>query len=77
MVNINNVFKLQAISNLDEEADEVLKQSIGKLSKMVIVGYDLYGNDFYHSTANGATEAIYLLERAKHRLLKQVDDMLL
>ena len=71
----DNVVELKLITKLDLDPDKILKKTIGKLQDCVIVGYDHEGNEFFASSKADAAEVIFRLERAKHTLLKIIDEM--
>jgi len=58
-------------------AEEILREALeANMTKVVVVGYDGDGLDYYNASMTDAPTAIYLLQRAIHRLNQLVDKML-
>lgn len=54
--------------------DDVLREASDvKMTEIVIVGYDGNGEFYYNASMAGAPEAIYLLQRAIHKMNCLVD----
>jgi hypothetical protein len=71
----DNVVDLPVITRLDLDPDRILKQAIGELERVVVIGYDKAGDEYFASSiADGAT-VVWLMERAKLKLLRVVDEM--
>lgn len=72
----DNVVVLPVITTLDVPAERVLNGALGKgLKGCVVVGWDEDGGLFFASSYADSAEVIYLLERAKHDLLKMEDEL--
>lgn len=56
-------------------ADEVLRDAMGQLDAVVIVGYDKEGNEYYHSNLDDGASALWHLQRGAHNLLTIVDKL--
>lgn len=50
--------------------NKVLAAAIGNLSKVVIMGYDKEGNEYFASSVATCGEVIWLAERIKKQLLE-------
>jgi hypothetical protein len=74
-VELSNVIKAPIISRIDTDADSVLRDTIGKLDEVIIVGYDKNGNEFYASNVADGTNALWHLQRATYNLLGVVDNI--
>lgn len=72
---MSKVIQLPVVTTHDLDPDTLLENSKGKLKHFVLVGYDLNGNEFFSSTKSNGPEALWMLERAKHKLLKVVDEL--
>lgn len=68
-----NVEQLNIVSRVDCDADQLLRQGIGQLDKVVIVGYDKKGNEFYASNVSDGANALWHLQRGIHNLMTIVD----
>ena len=66
----DNVINFGGGTFLDLPPDRVLKAATGKLEGVVLLGYDKEGNEYFASSYGSATEMLWLLERAKKRLLE-------
>jgi hypothetical protein len=71
---VSKVIPFTGITRLDLPPDRVLEGAKGKLEGVVIMGYDLEGNEYFASSyADGGT-VLWLAERMKARLLEMHDD---
>lgn len=71
---MSKVIPFTGITRLDIEPDLVLEGAKGKLEGVVVMGFDLEGNEYFASSyADGGT-ALWLAERMKKRLLEMDDD---
>jgi len=66
----NNVVELGGYTKLDIPPDRVLNAAVEKLQDVIVIGWEKETNLLYFasSTANGP-EVLWLLEKAKERLL--------
>ena len=71
---MNNVIVFPGVTKLDLEPDITLDSLKGKLEGFVIAGYDKDGNEFFASTYADGGDALWLAERFKLQLLRQVDE---
>jgi len=54
---------------VDITADEILLGAVGALDVVVVVGYDLNGNEYFMTSEGNGPNTNWLLDRAKFRLL--------
>lgn len=55
--------------------DKILKEALGKLSSVVVVGYTTGEEvEYFSSSVEDSAEAVWLLERFKHVLISEPDD---
>lgn len=67
---MGKVVELGCVTRLDVPPDRVLRSAMGKMEGVVVIGFDLDGNEYFASTyADGGT-VIWLLERLKQKLLQ-------
>ncbi len=71
---MDNVKLFPGITPLDFDANIMLSAAMGKLKNVVIVGETEDGDEFFSSSVAGGPEILWMLERAKHRLLSMVDE---
>jgi hypothetical protein len=71
----NNVVEFGGITRLDVSPDRLLEKAIGQLESVLIIGYTKEGDEYFASSKADASEPIYFCERAKHRLMKMIDEM--
>lgn len=67
---LKNVIPLGNITKLDIPADQMLKQTLGKLTDVVIIGYDRKGKEYFISSMADGGDVVWLLERCKKQLLE-------
>jgi len=71
---MGEVVELGGVTRLDLPPDRVLEKAKGKLTGVVIIGYDEDGDEYFAASyADGGT-VLWLMERAKLRLFKAADD---
>jgi hypothetical protein len=56
-------------TRLDIDPDKVLTGAVGKLSEVVIVGYESDGSFYFASTRANGPDVLWLLKQAEQRLL--------
>ena len=66
---------MPVITTLDSNPDRILKQAEDELTSVVVLGWDKKGEEFFASSIADAGTVIFMLERAKHKLLKIVDEI--
>ena len=66
----NNVIEFNGITKLDIPADRVLENAKGKLKHVVILGWDEDDNELFACTMADGGDLLWLLERAKFRLME-------
>lgn len=70
---MGNVIDLPVITALDLDPDRLLQKAIGELESVIIVGYRKDGSEYFASSKADAGDAIFHMERAKHRLMLVID----
>ena len=63
------VIQLNNITLLDLPPDRILENAIGAMDSVVIMGYDLEGNEYFASSISDGSDVLWLLERCKQKLL--------
>lgn len=71
---MGTVTNLGCITSLDLPPDRVLEGALGKLSSVVIIGYDNEENEYFASSIAGGPEVLWLLEILKLKLLSVAFD---
>jgi hypothetical protein len=71
----DNVVRFPGITTLDLDADMIVSEAIGKMDRVVIVGLDNDGNEYFAANHSDAGEAMYCLQRAVWRLNCVIDAM--
>ena len=66
---MGTVTNIGGITKLDLPPDRVLEAARGKLSSVVIIGYDNEENEYFASSIADGPEVLWMLERAKMKLL--------
>lgn len=72
---MGEVVDLGNITKLDLDPDRLLQKAIGKMDEVIIIGFDKDGAEYFASSKADAAPVIYHLERAKHRLMKIINDL--
>lgn len=70
---LENVVAAPIVTRNDTDADTILRQSLGHLSQVVVIGYTKEGAEFFASSVASGADALWHLERARHNLLGIVD----
>jgi hypothetical protein len=63
------------VTRLPIEPDRVLESVLGKLDEAIVVGTNKGGDFYFASSVPSGPEALWLLERAKHKLMTVTDDL--
>jgi hypothetical protein len=71
---IENVVDFNGITTLDLDPDRVLKAALGKLSSVLVLGEMEDGSEYFASSMSDGPNNLWLLERAKLKLLRIVDE---
>ncbi len=72
----DNVVVLPVITSLDVLPERVLsKAQEADLDAVVVIGWSKDGDVYFASSYADSAQVIYLLERAKHDLLKMEDEL--
>lgn len=74
-VELGNVVSAPIISRVDCSADDTVREALGKLDAVVIVGYDREGNEYYASNVADGANALWHLQRGIHNLMTIVDKL--
>lgn len=70
---MGEVIDLNCVTSLDLDPDRVLSKAIGKLNSALIIGYDKDGDEYFSSSVSSGPECLWLLERAKKKLMEVVE----
>lgn len=70
---MGEIVKFSGITTLDLPADRVLEEAIGCLDQVVVVGFTKDGDEYFASSTADGGDTLWMLERAKKRLLDVVD----
>lgn len=71
---MRNVITFNGITRLDIDPDVVLDAAQGKLSGVVLLGYDKNGEEYFATSYADGGDALWLLERLKKQLLEMGDE---
>lgn len=69
----DNIVELPVITRLDLPADRVIDKAFNatpSLTKVVILGYDENGDEYFTSSISDGGEVLWLIERFKLSLLR-------
>lgn len=68
-----NVVDFTGITRLDLDPERVLAKAAGQLASVIVVGFDKDGEEFFASSVSDGGEALWILQRACHKLLSLPD----
>lgn len=67
---MGDVVILNVMSRLDLPPDRILEAAIGKMDKVVIIGYDKDGEEYFASSIADGGTVLWLMEKMKKKLLE-------
>jgi hypothetical protein len=70
----SNVVEWNGVTRLPIDPDRVLKKAVGRLQEVVVLGYDHEGNEYFASSKPDGPSIVWLIERAKLKLLTIMTD---
>ncbi len=70
----NNVVPFPGTTTVDLNPDIVVKEALGKLDNVVVLGIDKEGNEYFAASDGDGGTVLWLLERCKKMLLELADD---
>lgn len=68
------VIKIGGITKLDIPIASVVDGIPNDMKNIVVLGFKEDGSEYFASSVSDGAEVLWLLERAKHRLMSIVDD---
>jgi hypothetical protein len=71
---MSNVRVFTGITPLPFDADVMLENAKGHLKSVLIIGETEDGEEFFSASIADGPETLWMLERAKHKLMKICDD---
>ncbi len=71
---MGTVVDLPVITTLDLDPDRLLEKAKGRLTEVVILGFNEDGSEYFASSKADGGAVLWHLERAKHKLIQQADD---
>lgn len=70
---MGEVVELSVITTLPLDPDRLLEKAIGKLDRVLIIGIDKDGEEYFASSDSDGGTCVWDMERAKLKLLRLVD----
>jgi hypothetical protein len=70
---MGEVVDLSVITTLSLDPDRLLEKAIGKMDRVMIIGIDKGGDEYFASSDPDGGTCIWDMERAKLKLLRLVD----
>ena len=69
------VLRFTGITSQDHQPEQILEMVMEQdLSEVVVIGTTSAGTFYFASSRSDAGDVLWLLERARHRLMQAVDD---
>jgi hypothetical protein len=70
-----NVVRFNGITKLELPVQTILdKAAEAGLTEIVVIGIDADGDEYFASSQAGGPDVLWHLERARHKLMKVVDE---
>jgi len=70
---MDNVIDLGIITKANVPPDYVLKKAVGKLTEVVVIGYDKDGEEFFASSVADGGDVLWLLKRCEIALMRMAE----
>ncbi len=70
---MGDVIIMGGATKLDIPPDRVLEGAIDKLDVAIVIGYEKGGEEYFASSVTDAETIVWLIERMKHRLMRNQD----
>jgi len=64
-----NVVRMKCETTLNIPPDRILLRAMGNLTDVLVIGYDHEGNEYFSSSCPDGANILWLLERAKLKLI--------
>ncbi len=74
MTSTANIVRFTGITTLDLDPDAVLKEAIGKLEGVIVIGYDKDEEEYFASSYADGGDTLWLIERFKKMLMEVPDE---
>ena len=71
---MGEVVILNCVSRLDLPPDRILESAVGKLDKVVVIGYGKDGQEYFASSIADGGTVLWLMEKMKKKLLEVTVD---
>lgn len=69
----DEVINFPGVTRLNLPPDRLLEGAKGQLEQVIVIGYDLDGQEYFASSHADGGDVLWLLERCKLHLLRQAD----
>ena len=71
---VGEVVEFDGLTTLSLDPDRLLQEAMGQLQRVIIIGIDKEGEEYFASSEPDGGTAVWDLERAKLKLLRLADD---
>jgi hypothetical protein len=69
------IVELNTITTLDIPAERILRRALdADLDRVLVIGYDTEGNEYFASSVADGGFSLWVMERAKLKLLRMADE---
>ena len=65
----DNVVLLNCLTTLDLPPDRLLEAAVGELDKVIIIGVDKEGCEYYHQSTQDIPKLLFMIEKYKKMLM--------
>ncbi len=67
------IMRFPGITKLDTDPDLILREAIGKMENVVVMGFDKDGNEYFAASYADGADALWHARRLEHALMKIAD----
>jgi hypothetical protein len=71
---VSEVVHIGCVTRLDLQPDQILESAVGKVSDVVVIGFDNDGDLYFASSKADGGDALWLLELAKRKLFEAAEE---
>ena len=64
---------LPVVTTIPLDPNRVLTQAVDKLTKVVVIGYTLDGEEYFASSTSDGGDVLWMMARAQHKLMRITD----
>lgn len=70
---MSKIVEFTGVTQLDIDPEKVLNRALNKLEGVIVIGYEKDGEEYFASSYSDGGDILWLLERAKLKLMSVCD----